>query len=214
MSRRASSVMIADSQALVREALAQVIGSLGPFRIALVTGQTTELLAAAERETPAIAILDVSIRQALSAAQTIAARWPKTRLILLDESRRANHLRIAETLAAEYVTKCNGLADFGAILVRGDKDERASPARPHRGKSASKDTPNGDVDLITMLTPRELEVLALLAEGLAVRECASRCGISTNTVDNHKARIMRKLGIHKTVGLVRFAVRHGIVNDV
>jgi DNA-binding NarL/FixJ family response regulator len=56
-------------------------------------------------------------------------------------------------------------------------------------------------------------VLARLAAGLRVSDCARVLAISPNTVDNHKARIMRKLGMHKTVELTRFAIHYGIVSD-
>jgi len=66
---------------------------------------------------------------------------------------------------------------------------------------------------LSQLTQREMEVLRLLADGHRVAECAAILNISGNTVENHKAHIMRKLGLHKIVDLVRFAVRHGVVSD-
>jgi DNA-binding NarL/FixJ family response regulator len=63
------------------------------------------------------------------------------------------------------------------------------------------------------LTLREREVLRLLAQGLTVRKCADRLGISPSTVDNHKTRMMRKLNVHKTIDLVRIATRHGWLRE-
>jgi DNA-binding NarL/FixJ family response regulator len=62
-----------------------------------------------------------------------------------------------------------------------------------------------------MLTPRETELFTLLAQGLTIKKCSERMGITVNTADNHKTRLMRKLGIHKTVELARLAVREGLI---
>jgi two-component system, NarL family, invasion response regulator UvrY len=66
---------------------------------------------------------------------------------------------------------------------------------------------------LSLLTRRELQVLTHLAEGLKVRQIAKVLEISPNTVENHKAHLMRKLGLHKNVELARFAMRHGVVSD-
>jgi DNA-binding NarL/FixJ family response regulator len=65
---------------------------------------------------------------------------------------------------------------------------------------------------LARLTPRELEVLRLLAEGNTVRECAEKLGIASSTVDNHKSRLMKKVGLHRTIELTRLAIREGLVS--
>jgi DNA-binding CsgD family transcriptional regulator len=67
----------------------------------------------------------------------------------------------------------------------------------------SKDAPVDDP-----LTTRERQVLKLIAEAYSTKECASILGVSVKTADSHRTRLMRKLGIHGTAGLVRYAVRH------
>ncbi len=77
--------------------------------------------------------------------------------------------------------------------------------------TASVDT-DGEVDIETLgITRREREVWQLIAQGLAVREAAESLGLAESTIDSHKSRLMRKLGIHKSLDLVRLAVRLGIV---
>ena len=63
---------------------------------------------------------------------------------------------------------------------------------------------------LASLTPREREVLRLIAEGLSGKEIAATLGVSAKTIETHRSRIMEKLGIHKVSGLVRFAVRAGL----
>jgi DNA-binding NarL/FixJ family response regulator len=61
------------------------------------------------------------------------------------------------------------------------------------------------------LTPRERQVLQLVAEGKTTKECAQLLNISTKTAETHRARIMEKLNIHETAGLVRYAIRRGLI---
>ena len=61
------------------------------------------------------------------------------------------------------------------------------------------------------LTPREREVLQLIAEGLSSKEIAASLGVSTRTAETHRASVMNKLDVHKVAGLVRFAIREGLV---
>ena len=63
----------------------------------------------------------------------------------------------------------------------------------------------------TQLSPREREVLRLIAEGLAAKEIATQLSISTKTVEAHRTSLMRKLGVRKATELVRYAVRHGLI---
>ena len=73
--------------------------------------------------------------------------------------------------------------------------------------------PAHTTDPLQALTRRETELLALLVRGLTMKKCSERMGISVNTVDNHKTRLMRKLGVHKTVDLARLAMREGLLAD-
>jgi DNA-binding NarL/FixJ family response regulator len=64
---------------------------------------------------------------------------------------------------------------------------------------------------IALLSPREREVMRLLAEGRSVRQCAERLGLSESTIDNHKTRLMKKLGLHKSSELTCQAIREGLI---
>ena len=78
--------------------------------------------------------------------------------------------------------------------------------------SASRiDRPRRDVDP-TRLTPRQRLVLVLVADGLTTKEISKKLGLNERTVDGHRWRLMRRLGIHTVAGLTRYAVRHGIVD--
>ena len=68
----------------------------------------------------------------------------------------------------------------------------------------------GRTTAVTPLTAREVQVLALVAEGHSTKEIAALLGISYKTADSHRSRIMEKLGVHETASLVRYAIRQGI----
>jgi len=217
--RQAVTVMIADDQKLVAEVLGEWISSVPYFSTALVTQDSDELLKAAERSPPNVAVIDALMRQSFRAARWLAVRSPRTKVVVLDERHSDSHLRRAiECGAGGYLTKCDEPADFLASLARVANGGKSFPAHPKARKIGSGRLPRSTVaghDDATpaTLTARETQVLALLAEGFRVRDCAGALGISPNTVENHKARIMHKLGMHKTVDLTRFAIRHGIVSD-
>jgi len=69
----------------------------------------------------------------------------------------------------------------------------------------------GGSDALDVLTPRQRQILQLLAEGKSTREIAERLHLSVKTVETHRAQIMERLGIHDLAGLVRFAIRAGLV---
>jgi DNA-binding CsgD family transcriptional regulator len=69
----------------------------------------------------------------------------------------------------------------------------------------------GRATAVSPLTSREVQVLALVADGHSTKEIAALLGISYKTADSHRSRIMEKLGVHETASLVRYAIRQGIV---
>ncbi|HVU86636.1 MAG TPA: response regulator transcription factor [Pirellulales bacterium] len=210
-------VMLADDQSLVAEGMATLIASFDQCQVSLVTSDAMQLLAAAERSPPSLVVMDAAMAQSFRAARALATRCPRTKVILLDEFRLDTHLqRAMDCGAAGYVTKCDASTDLRAavskVLAGGHSFPDLMPL-PMADCISSNSKSGGAAHALPLLTRRELEVLSHLAEGLKVREIAKALGISPNTVENHKAHVMRKLGLHKNVELARFAVRHGLVAD-
>jgi DNA-binding NarL/FixJ family response regulator len=210
--------MVVDNQLLVAELLARSVSALPGFSVALVTSDALQALSAAERVPTAIAVIDAAMPNAFRAARTLASHTSRTRVILLDEFPSEAHIRRAlECGASGYSTKCEPWNDFAEALENIAAGGTAFPRLPaveqgERQKLPYRRSGGEGEPSSALLTSRELEVLTHLARGLRVQDCARMLGISHNTVENHKARIMGKLGIHKTVELTRFAVRHGIVS--
>lgn len=213
---RPATVMIADDQPLVLACLAMFVSAQPRCVVVAEMDDALRMLEAAEQACPTVAIIDADMAQSVRVARLLAARCSQTKVVLLGETADAVQVRRAvDCGAAGYLTKAATPAEFSATLGRVLRGERGfqgpqatsliSPAAP---SESGRRVPSPDV-----LTARELEILAHLAAGMRVRDCAAQLSISPNTVENHKARIMRKLNLHKTVDLTRFAIRHGIVSD-
>jgi DNA-binding NarL/FixJ family response regulator len=136
--------------------------------------------------------------------------------MLLDED--ANNGRLAAVLESPivgYFTRgapFSELADAIVRLVRGERVfDPAVRNRIHQTPHGWQFRGDENGSLLAMLTPREIEVLKLIALGHSVRESAERLDLAISTVDNHKARLMKKLGVHKALDLTRLAIREGLV---
>jgi len=165
----------------------------------------------ARRLQPHIAVLDITMPglNGLAAAQKIRRLCPDTKVIILTMHKETPY--VIEALDAEvmgYVLKTqaaqdllaaiNSVAANNVYLSQGISDVVVDAYR-------NKNGPDGH-----RLTLREREVLQLIAEGHRTRQVAGLLNISVKTAESHRGRIMRKLGIHDTVGLVRYAIRHGL----
>lgn len=220
-------VAIVDDQALVREAIAHLIDSMVGFRVVFTSGDIDSLADDGLARAASLIVVDAALAGSdlLALSESQSQGRATVRVLLLDEFPSTARLRRARRNgAAGYVSKCDTAAELAAVLrhVRaggfafatrdpaapvwraareGDSDRRMAPPARSAGPSPAD------------LTPRERQILIGLAEGLSVKRCAEALEISPNTVDNHKTRIMRKLGVHKTVDLTRFALRHGLIAD-
>jgi two-component system response regulator NreC len=165
----------------------------------------------ARRLQPHIAVLDITMPglNGLAAAQKIRRLCPDTKVIILTMHKETPY--VIEALDAEvmgYVLKTQAAQDLLAAI----NSVAANNVYLSQGISQvvvdayrNKNGPDGH-----RLTLREREVLQLIAEGHRTRQVAGLLNISVKTAESHRGRIMRKLGIHDTVGLVRYAIRHGL----
>jgi DNA-binding NarL/FixJ family response regulator len=195
-------VLLAGMRALLEREGYQVVADVSDGR------QAVNL---ARRLQPHIAVLDITMPglNGLAAAQKIRRLCPDTKVIILTMHKETPY--VIEALDAEvmgYVLKTqaaqdllaaiNSVAANNVYLSQGISDVVVDAYR-------NKNGPDGH-----RLTLREREVLQLIAEGHRTRQVAGLLNISVKTAESHRGRIMRKLGIHDTVGLVRYAIRHGL----
>ena len=202
-------VLIADDHALVREGIGILI-SRGGFTVVAEASNGQEALAHASSYQPDIAVLDMSmpIMNGLETAQEMRKLSPRTRSIVLSRYDGVDDVLAAMRAGIKgYVLKSQSVVELlkalndvstgGFYLSPGVSGVVVDAVRSQLTIPA--DDP---------LTARERQVLKLIAEGYSTRECATILGVGVKTADSHRTRLMRKLDIHGTAGLVRYAVRH------
>lgn len=211
-------IMLVDDHPLMREGLRAVLESEIDMEIVAQAVEGHTAVAEAERSQPDIVIMDIAMQglNGLESTRLILSRVPQTRVIIL--SMHTN---------AEYVEQALRAGASGYLVKHGIKSELILAIRSiYRGdkyltSSISSSVIDGFLSWVEIedqpspleiLTSREQEILKLLAEGSSSQEIAQFLTISAKTVDRHRANIMEKLDIHNIAGLVRFAIKFGLIN--
>ena len=205
-------VLIADDHALVREGIGILI-SRGGYTVVAEASNGQEALTQASTYQPDMAVLDMSmpIMNGLETAQELRKTCPRTRSIVLSRHDGVDYVLAAMRAGIKgYVLKSQSVVELlqalndvstgGFYLSPGVSGVVVDAVRANASAPPAEDP----------LTARERQVLKLVAEGYSTKECATILGVSVKTADSHRTRLMRKLDIHGTAGLVRYAVRHHV----
>lgn len=200
-------VVLAEDQVVVRQSLRTMLEH-DDFEIVGEASDGTEVVRLAETLHPDVVVLDMAMPgvNGVSAARDITKVSPQAKVVLLTKFTEERYVLdairagvrgcLARTQAAEHLLPAMREVSAGGVYV--------SPTVPEveqQPKSAATDP----------LTARERQVLQLIAESKTTKEIAVILGVSVKTADSHRTKIMEKLGIHSTAGLVRYAVRQGLV---
>jgi DNA-binding NarL/FixJ family response regulator len=208
-------VLVADDHAVVRHGVRSILNGQPDFEVEAEAADGVAAVDMAVALRPQLAILDVSIPRltGLQAAGELARRAPEMRLLMLsmhdDEQYLFEALRAG---ASGYVLKSavdRDLVEACRAAMRGEAflypDAAAALVQDHMAGRARDDA------FADPLTPREAEVLKLIAEAYTTKQIAGALVISPKTVENHRGRIFEKLGMHDRVELTRYAIRRGLV---
>jgi len=204
-------ILLAEDEQIVRQGVRALLEQAG-FEVVAEASDGREAIRLAERLHPDVAILDLAMpnMNGASAARELARVAPGTRTVVLTAHRGDEQVLAALQAGIKgYVLKTEAMAD----LVRALHEVARGHTYLSPGISGTvveaglgkRDRP-GDP-----LTPREKEVLQLIAEGKTTKEVAQILGVSVKTAEFHRSRLMQKLEIHETASLVRYAIRKGIV---
>ncbi len=204
-------VLLADDHQIMRQGLKSLLEREG-FRVVAEAADGREALRLAETSHPDVVILDLAMPglNGVDAAREIARSSPKTKAILLTMHKEdAYVLQALSAGVSGYVLKTQASAD----LVQAIREVTRGSIYLSPGVSrAVVDAYRAKTDLPPdPLSPREREVLQLVAEGKTTKEVAAILGVSVKTAESHRTRIMEKLDIHETAGLVRYAIRRGVI---
>ena len=206
-------VLIAEDHALVRAGLRKLLESLAGVEVVGEAGDGRDALAQVGAKKPDVALLDIAMPglNGLEAAERIVAEHPGTKVILL--SMHANEEYVLQALragVAGYILKDSALTELElAIQAVRRGDSYLSPAvSRHIGEYLRR---TGEPTPRESLTQRQREILQLIAEGQSTKKIAGVLGVSVKTVETHRSQLMNKLDIHDIAGLVRYAIRIGLV---
>ena len=204
-------VLIADDHEMFRQGLRVLLEEEG-FQFVAEACDGRQAVQLCQQHHPEVAILDVGmpVLNGIYAAREIIKANPRTRVVLLTQ--HTEDQMVLESLRAGvtgYVLKTRATAELVQALravCRGEmyltQSISYTVVQAFLRKDELPERP---------LSDRERQVLQLVAEGKTTKEIASLLGISVNTADSHRTNLMEKLDIHDTAGLVRYALRNGVI---
>jgi NarL family two-component system response regulator LiaR len=209
-------VVLADDHRIVRAGLMALLASQGDFEVVGEASDGREALEAAERLRPDVLLLDLSMPglNGVEALRRVRAVSPTTRVLVLSMHAAPEYVRPALAAgAAGYVVKGAGLEDLvDALRTVASGGRFLGPEARRVVEAATLDLRPAGEDQLMRLTPREREVLQLVAEGHTNREIATLLGCAPKTVDAHRTRLMQKLDLHDAQAVTRFAMRRGLIS--
>jgi len=209
-------VMLADDHALFRAGIRSLLETIEGVEIVGEARDGQEALRMVAERSPDVLLLDVGLPElnGIEVAERLR-ETPGTRVLIL--SMFANEefvLRSLRAGAVGYLLKDSTVEELATALRSvADGGSYLSPAvSGHVLAAYVRRVGDQDGPADPTLTPRQREVLQLIAEGHGTKEIASRLNLSAKTVETHRAQLMERLGIHDVAGLVRYAIRSGIVS--
>jgi len=207
-----TTVVLADDQRVVREGLATLLGLLPDIEVLGTASDGEEAIALVERLRPDVVLMDLRMPRCdgVAATRRLREQGSKTHVVVL--TTYADDRSVVEALRAGargFLTKDAGAEDIEraiAAVVRGDAV--IDPAVQHHPVDAVA----GRAELPDELTPREAEVLTLIAQGLSNGEIAARLFVSEATVKSHVNHLFAKTGVRDRAQAVSYAYRHGLAD--
>jgi len=213
MARKAKGlrVLLADDHQTLRQGLKALLELQG-LQVVAEASDGRAAVEEARKMRPDVAVLDVAmpVLNGVEAAREIADASPRTVVILLTALADARFAMDALRAGIRgFVDKSQGADE----LLRAIRDvwEGGLYLGPGASQAVVDASMAANLQRADRLTPREQQVVRLVAEGKATRAIAGELGISVKTAEFHRGRIMEKLNIHSTAGLVRYAIREGMI---
>jgi DNA-binding NarL/FixJ family response regulator len=207
-------ILLADDHKLVRAGLRVLLERIPDVEVVAETADGQDAVRQIAELRPDVALVDVSMPglNGIETAARVAREHPKTRVLI-----------VSMHLDEEYVHRALSAGATGYLLKTSDLEELELAVRavargetwlsPDVSSRVARSVGKGEkaVSPYELLTQRQREVLQLIAEGRSTKQIAQRLGISVKTVETHRSELMERLGIHGIAGLVRYAIRAGIV---
>jgi DNA-binding NarL/FixJ family response regulator len=208
-------ILLADDHALVRAGIRSLLEKLPGVKVVGEAGDGREALSMVKELAPNIVLMDIAMAglNGLEAAARLTKEVPGVKVIIL--SMHANEEYVLQALragASGYLLKDAAIAELKLALSAVSRGETyLSPAISKHVIDNYLDRVGDKQSPLEGLTPRQREILQMIAEGKTTKEIAFLLNLSVKTVETHRSQLMDRLGIHDVPGLVRYAMRVGLI---
>ena len=209
-------IVVADDHAIVREGLKRIVASVQDMEVTGEAANSAEVMQHVRTLTFDVLMLDLSMpgRSGMELIRQVHAEKPKLRILVLSMHQELQYaVRSINSGASGYLTKESApalleqairkIAGGGAFVSADVAQQLALGAMP-----------GAEVAAHESLSAREFEVFRLLVAGVSVTEAGARLNLSAKTVSTHKANLMHKLGLHNPSELIRYALKHGLAEQL
>ncbi|MGE4489095.1 MAG: response regulator [Kiritimatiellales bacterium] len=211
-------VLLADDHQIVREGLRKILEAENDIDIVGEASSGRQAVEASRKFHPAVIVMDIAmpLLNGIEATRQIIEASPETRVLILSAHSDDAYIEKAMAMGASGFlikqTSSDVLSDAIREIEKGNAFFSPSIAKKlrHQNQTATDRKGNRHTTEIR-LTPREMEVLQLIAEGEANKQIAAELNISIKTVEKHRDHLMQKINIHDTAGLTRYAIETGII---
>jgi len=209
-------VLLADDHTLVRAGLRKLLESMPDIQVVGEAGDGLELLALAEQLQPHLVLMDIAMPglNGLEATARLVKAMPGIRVMILSMHQNEEYVRRAlRHGAVAYLLKDSAPMELEMAITAVLRGETyLSPAVTKGVMDDYVHRLREDDQPDEHLSPRQREVLQLIAEGLSTKDIARRLDLSVKTVETHRTGLMRQLDVHEITGLVRHALKLGLVS--
>ncbi len=216
-------VMIADDHTLMRAGIRQLLNNAKNIEIVDEASNGREVIQKLQEKQPDVILLDIAMSElnGLEVADRVSKEYPDISVIIL--SMYANEEYVLQALKAGvsgYLIKDSAPNELEIAIQAVMKGETyLSPSISKklvsdylRRISNNPEQDNDELSVYVQLTSRQREILQLIAEGNSTKDIAGKLNVSVKTVETHRSKIMERLGIHDIAGLVRYAIRAGLIS--
>ena len=212
------SVLVADDHAIIREGLRVMLGSQPDMEVVGTASNGYEAIQFVDQNEPDVVVIDISMPElnGIEAISRMLPQHPHLKVIVLSIHETKPYVyRTLKAGAKGYLIKeTAGLEVVDAVraVQRGERYLSQRIADLLTDISFRQLETSIDVSPLDALSPREREILQLVAEGRTSQEIGERLSISSKTVDTYRSRLMHKIGVEDVAGLVKFAIQHGVIS--